>query len=52
MPADFPMVDVMKLHPLPGARLWLRFSGGSEGEADLGPIIAKNGEMVQPLKDP
>jgi hypothetical protein len=50
-PAEFPMVDVVKLRALPGMRLWLRFSDGSEGEVDLTPFISKGGEMVQPLRD-
>ncbi|MBP6012967.1 MAG: DUF2442 domain-containing protein [Alphaproteobacteria bacterium] len=46
------MVDVVKLRPVAGARLWLRFSDSAEGEADIAPIIAQGGPMVQPLADP
>jgi Protein of unknown function (DUF2442) len=47
---DFPMVDVLRLRPLDGYRLWLRFTDGSEGVRDLSDVIAKDGVMVEPLK--
>lgn len=46
------MVDVLRVRALDGRRLSLRFSDGREGEYDCGPLFAKDGEMVQPLKDP
>ena len=49
---DFPMVDVLRLKPLDGHRLWLRFTDGSEGVRDLSDVIAKGGPMVEPLKSP
>ena len=49
---DLPMVDVLRLRPLEGGRLWLRFTDGSEGVRDLSDVIALDGEMVRPLKDP
>ena len=49
---DLPMVDVLRLRPLEGGRLWLRFTDGSEGVRDLSDVIARDGEMVRPLKDP
>ena len=49
---DFPMVDVLRLKPLDGHRLWLRFTDGSEGVRDLSDEIAKGGPMVEPLKSP
>ena len=49
---DLPMVDVLRLRPLDGSRLWLRFTDGSEGIRDLSDVIARDGEMVRPLKDP
>ncbi len=52
MPNDFPMVDVLRLRPLEGHRLWLRFTDGSEGVRDLSDVIAQNGPMVEPLKSP
>jgi len=48
--SDFPMVDVLRLRPLEGHRLWLRFTDGSEGVRDLSDVIAKDGVMVEPLK--
>jgi hypothetical protein len=48
---DFPMVDVLRLKALPEWRLWLRFSDGSEGEYDLGPLVHSGGSMVEPLRD-
>ena len=50
MPNDFPMVDVLRLRPLEGHRLWVRFTDGSEGVRDLSDVIAEGGPMVQPLK--
>jgi hypothetical protein len=49
---DFPMVDVLRLRPLDGHRLWLRFTDGSEGVRDLSDVIASGGPMVEPLQDP
>jgi hypothetical protein len=49
---DLPMVDVLRLRPLEGRRLWLRFTDGSEGVRDLSDIIAGGGPMVEPLKAP
>jgi hypothetical protein len=48
--SDFPMVDVLRLRPLEGHRLWLRFTDGSEGVRDLSDVIAEGGVMVEPLK--
>ena len=50
MPNDFPMVDVLRLRPLEGHRLWVRFTDGSEGVRDLSDVIAQGGPMVEPLK--
>lgn len=50
--ADFPMVDVIKLKPLDGHKLWVRFSTGEEGVRDYSGMISKGGPMVQPLRDP
>jgi hypothetical protein len=47
---EFPMVDVLRLKPLDGHRLWLRFSDGSEGVRDFSDVIAAGGPMVEPLK--
>ena len=50
--AEFPMVDVLKVRPLDGHRLWLRFTDGSEGVRDLSDLVRENGPMVAPLKSP
>jgi hypothetical protein len=47
---DLPMVDVLRLRPLEGYRLWVRFTDGSEGVRDLSGVIAQGGPMVEPLK--
>jgi len=49
---EIQMVDVLRLKALDGHRLWLRFTDGSEGVRDLSDVIARDGEMVRPLKDP
>jgi Protein of unknown function (DUF2442) len=49
---ELPMVDVLRLKPLEGCKLWLRFSNGSEGVHDLSHVLARGGAMVEPLKDP
>ena len=48
---EFPMVDVLKLKPLDGRRLWLRFTDGCEGVCDLSDLIEEGGPMVEPLRD-
>jgi hypothetical protein len=52
MTTEYPMVDVVKVKPMEGFRLWVRFSDGSEGVADLSRLTARTGAMVAPLKDP
>ncbi len=51
MTIDYPMVDVVKVKPMEGFRLWVRFSDGREGVADLSALTARTGPMVAPLKD-
>lgn len=46
-----PMVDVLRLRPLDGFRLWVRFTDGSEGVHDLSDVVASSGSMIEPLKD-
>lgn len=48
---EFPLVDVLRLKPMEGYRLWLRFTDGREGVRDLSQYIAGGGPMVEPLKD-
>jgi hypothetical protein len=52
MTIDYPMVDVVKVKAMEGFRLWVRFSDGGEGVADLSRLVARTGPMVAPLKDP
>jgi hypothetical protein len=49
---DFPMVNVTSVKPLGGYRLRVAFSDGSAGVHDFSSTVAREGEMVQPLKDP
>jgi hypothetical protein len=46
------MVDVLRLKPLGGHRLWLRFSDGNEGIRDFADVIEAGGPMVEPLQAP
>jgi hypothetical protein len=43
---------VLRLRPLAGHRLWLRFTDGTEGVRDLSGLIAEGGPMVEPLRSP
>lgn len=52
MTKDSPLVDRVKVRPLENHRLWVRFSDGREGLADLSGLIARAGAMVIPLRDP
>jgi hypothetical protein len=45
------MIDVVSVKHLGGFRLRIRFSDGSSGEHDFSSTVARDGEMVQPLKD-
>jgi len=47
---EFPMVDVLRLKPVEGHKLWLRFSDGCEGICDLSELISSGGPMVEPLR--
>jgi hypothetical protein len=47
---EIPMVDVLRLRPLDGHRLWVRFTDGSEGVRDFTDVLARGGSMVEPLK--
>ena len=48
---EFPMVKVVSVKPLGGFKLRVRFSDGSVGVHDFSATVARDGEMVQPLKD-
>jgi hypothetical protein len=47
-----PMIDVVSVKHVGGFRLRVGFSDGSAGVHDFSSTVARNGEMVQPLKDP
>lgn len=46
-----PMIDVVSVKPMGGFRLHVAFSDGSAGVHDFSPTVARDGEMVCPLKD-
>ena len=46
------IVKVVRVEPLGGHRLRLRFSDGSQGERDFSDIVGESGPMVEPLKSP
>ena len=47
-----PMIDVISVKALGGFRLRVGFSDGSVGEHDFSATVARDGEMVRPLKAP
>lgn len=47
-----PMIDVVLVKPVGGYRLRVAFSDGSAGVHDFSATVARDGEMVRPLKDP
>jgi hypothetical protein len=49
--SEFPRVDVLKMKPLGGRKLSLRFTDGCEGVWDLSDFIEEGGPMVEPLRD-
>lgn len=46
------MIDVVRVKPLGGYRLRIEFSDGTIGERDFSYLTGRQGEMVEPLKDP
>jgi hypothetical protein len=46
------MVKVIKVEPLDGFRLHIRFSDGMEGVRDFSDVVAEGGPMLEPLKEP
>jgi hypothetical protein len=46
------MIDVISVKPMGGFKLRVGFSDGSAGVHDFSATAARDGEMVQPLKDP
>jgi hypothetical protein len=47
-----PMTDVVSVKALGGYKLRVAFSDGSVGAHDFSSTAGRDGEMVQPLKDP
>jgi Protein of unknown function (DUF2442) len=45
------VVKVVEAKALQGAKLWVRFSDGTEGERDFADILSEGGPMVEPLRD-
>jgi Protein of unknown function (DUF2442) len=46
------MINVVSVKPVGGFRLRIAFSDGSAGVHDFSSTVARDGEMVQPLKEP
>jgi hypothetical protein len=46
------MIDVVSVKPLAGFKLRVGFSDGSTGVHDFSATVGRDGEMVEPLKDP
>ena len=46
------MIKVTKIRALDGFKLELRFSDGTGGVLDCSAIVAEDGPMVEPLRDP
>ena len=46
------MIKVTKVKPLDGFKLELHFSDGTGGVLDCSAIVAEDGPMVEPLRDP
>ena len=48
--AEAPALTVVGVRPLPGHRLWVRFSTGEEGTFDMTPLLSS--AVFAPLTDP
>lgn len=46
------MIKIASIEALAGHRLKLLFSDGSRGTVDLSDMVMREGEMVEPLRDP
>lgn len=46
------MIKVMKIDWLGGHRLRVRFNDESVGEHDFSAMVAEQGQMIEPLRDP
>lgn len=45
------LIKIREVKALPGFRLAIVFSDGASGVHDLGWLFAKNGPMIEPLRD-
>lgn len=45
------MINVVSVKPMGGYKLHVGFSDGSAGAHDFSATVARDGEMVRPLKD-
>lgn len=45
------LVKVVKVKPMSGHRLWVRFSDGTEGIRDYTDLILKGGPIIAPLNE-
>ena len=46
------MIKIVRVEQTEALRIAVQFSDGSEGEYDLEPLVARDTEMVRPLRDP
>jgi hypothetical protein len=46
------IIDVISVKPVGGFKLRVAFSDGSAGVHDFSSTVARDGEMVRPLKEP
>jgi hypothetical protein len=46
------LTSVVHVEPRGGYRLFIQFSDGTEGERDFSQMVASQGQMIQPLRDP
>ncbi len=49
--SELSLIKVVKVEPLGGYRLRLRFSDGSMGERDFADVVFAGGSMLDPLQD-
>lgn len=50
--SELSLIKVLKVEPLGGYRLRIRFSDGSIGERDFADVVSAGGPMLDPLRDP
>jgi hypothetical protein len=50
--SELSLIKVVKVEPLGGHRLRIRFSDGRIGERDFADVVSAGGPMLEPLRDP